>query len=174
MRSRLRKSVSFYKNEVNFVYSDTALTDMFDEFKSGDKGHMAVVKEPVTDGSGDPYLVAVGLITLEDIVEEIIQQEINDETDVIIDNKTKKKRKRERYKKDAEFKMFLGRTHQRVGITPSMSLAILQFLTTSVRPFSPDNVSRRILQKLLNMDVYREFKFKCKGNNKDDTKPDEN
>ena len=164
----------FYKNEVNFVYSDTALTDMFDEFKSGDKGHMAVVQEVNNEGEVDPYLVAVGLITLEDIVEEIIQQEINDETDVIIDNKTKKKRKRERYKKDAEFKMFLGRTHQRVGITPSMSLAILQFLTTSVRPFSPDNVSRRILQKLLNMDVYREFKFKCKGNNKDDIKPDEN
>merc|ERR1719192_382073 len=164
----------FYKNEVNFVYSDTVLTDMFDEFKSGDKGHMAVVQEVNNEGEVDPYLVAVGLITLEDIVEEIIQQEINDETDVIIDNKTKKKRKRERYKKDAEFKMFLGRTHQRVGITPSMSLAILQFLTTSVRPFSPDNVSRRILQKLLNMDVYREFKFKCKGNNKDDTKPDEN
>ena len=163
----------FYKNEVNFVYSDTALTDMFDEFKSGDKGHMAVVQEVINEGDVDPYLVAVGLITLEDIVEEIIQQEINDETDVIIDNKTKKKRKRERYKKDAEFKMFLGRTHQRVGITPSMSLAILQFLTTSVRAFSPENVSRRILQKLLSMDVYREFKFKCKVSSKDE-KPDEN
>merc|ERR1719471_1846245 len=162
MRSRLRKSVSFYKNEVNFVYSDTALTDMFDEFKSGDKGHMAVVQEVNNEGEVDPYLVAVGLITLEDIVEEIIQQEINDETDVIIDNKTKKKRKRERYKKDADFKMFLGKTHHRVAISPSMSLAILQFLTTSVRAFSPEHVSRRIMQRLLNMDVYRELKLSKK------------
>ena len=28
----------FYKNDVNFVYDDTALTDMFNEFKSGEKG----------------------------------------------------------------------------------------------------------------------------------------
>lgn len=34
----------FYKNEVNFVYSDTVLTEMLDEFKSGEKGHMAVVQ----------------------------------------------------------------------------------------------------------------------------------
>ena len=152
----------FYKNEVNFVWSDVILTDMFDEFKSGEKGHMAVVQEPVNEGPGDPYYETVGLITLEDIVEEIIQQEIVDETDVIIDNKTKKKRKRERYKKDADFKMFLGKTHHRVSISPSMSLAILQFLTTSVRAFSPEHVSRRIMQRLLNMDVYREMKLSKK------------
>jgi len=161
----------FYKNEVNFVYDDVILTDMFDEFKSGEKGHMAVVQEVVTAGSGDPYLETVGLITLEDIVEEIIQQEIVDETDVIIDNKTKKKRKRERYKKDADFKMFCGNTQRRVQISPSMSLAILQFLTTTVKAFSPEHVSRRIVQRLLNMDVYRELKISKK---KDDLIIDEN
>ena len=161
----------FYKNEVNFVYSDTILTDMFDEFKSGEKGHMAVVQEVITEGTTDPYMETVGLITLEDIVEEIIQQEIVDETDVIIDNKTKKKRKRERYKKDADFKMFLGKTHHRVQISPSMSLAILQFLTTSVKAFSPEHVSRRIMQRLLNMDVYREMKLAKK---KEDLIADEN
>eukprot|EP00092_Neocalanus_flemingeri_P013844 GFUD01014935.1.p1 GENE.GFUD01014935.1~~GFUD01014935.1.p1 ORF type:complete len:1247 (-),score=280.78 GFUD01014935.1:597-4241(-) len=164
----------FYKNEVNFVYQDNILTDMFDEFKSGDKGHMAVVQEVNNEGDGDPYLETVGLVTIEDIIEEIIQQEIIDETDVIIDNKSKKKRKRERYKKDADFKMFLGsKTHHRVIISPQMSLAILQFLTTSVRAFSQENCSRRILQKLLSMDVYRELKLHSKihkvnnNNNKD-------
>ena len=161
----------FYKNEVNFVYSDTILTDMFDEFKSGEKGHMAVVQEVITEGTTDPYMETVGLITLEDIVEEIIQQEIVDETDVIIDNKTKKKRERERYKKDADFKMFLGKTHHRVQISPSMSLAILQFLTTSVKAFSAEHVSRRIMQRLLNMDVYREMKLAKK---KEDLIADEN
>jgi len=150
----------FYKNDVNFVYQDTILTDMFDEFKSGEKGHMAVVQEVNNEGDCDPYIEAVGLVTIEDIIEEIIQQEIIDETDVVIDNKSKKKRKRERYKKDADFKMFLGtKTHHRVIISPQMSLAILQFLTTSVRAFSPESCSRRILQKLLSMDVYRELKL---------------
>ena len=158
----------FYKNDVNFVYQDTILTDMFDEFKSGEKGHMAVVQKVNNEGSGDPYYETVGLVTIEDIIEEIIQQEIIDETDVVIDNKTKKKRKRERYKKDADFKMFLGtKTHHRVVISAHMSLAILQFLATSVRVFSPEVCSQRILQKLLSMDVYRELKINKgnKGNN---------
>ena len=130
----LEEVCKFYKNDVNFVYQDTILTDMFDEFKSGDKGHMALVQEVNTEGEGDPFYETVGLVTLEDIIEEIIQQEIVDETDVVIDNKTKKKRKRERQIKDAEFKMFLDRkNYQRVIITPQVSLAVYQFLTTWVK-----------------------------------------
>jgi len=159
----LEEVCKFYHNDVNFVYQDTILTDMFDEFKSGEKGHMAMVQEANTEGDGDPYYETVGLLTLEDIIEEIIQQEINDETDVILDNKTKKKRKKERPIKDADFKMFLEtKTKQRLNITPHLSFAILQFLTTSVKAFSGDVISARILQKLLNMDVYREVKLKTK------------
>ena len=91
-KTPIEQVCKYYKNEVNEVYSDVALTDMFDEFKSGEKGHMAVVQDVNDEGEEDPFYESVGLITLEDIVEEIIQQEINDETDVIIDNKTKKKR----------------------------------------------------------------------------------
>jgi len=164
----------FYKNDVNFVYQDTILTDMFDEFKSGEKGHMALVQEANTEGEGDPYYETIGLLTLEDIIEEIIQQEINDETDVILDNKTKKKRKKQRAVKDADFKMFLeSKTKHRVIISPHLSLAILQFLTTSVKAFSPDVISARILQNLLNMDIYREIKLKTKENKKKECEPDD-
>merc|ERR1719458_2302096 len=51
----------FYKNDVNFVYSDTILTDMFDEFKSGEKGHPALVQEVNNDGDADPFYETVGL-----------------------------------------------------------------------------------------------------------------
>merc|ERR1719234_783046 len=147
----------FYQNDVNFVYSDTILTDMFDEFKSGEKGHLALVQEVNTDGDNDPFYETVGLVTLEDIIEEII-----DETDVVIDNKTKKKRKRERFKKDAEVKMFQGVKHA-VSITPHENMAVLQFLTTSIRAFAPENIRQSILKKLLTMDVFREVKVTKEG-----------
>ena len=156
----VKELCKFYKNEPNFVYNDTNLTDMFNEFKAGDKGHMAIVQTTNTEGEGDPYLETVGLVTLEDIIEEIIQSEIVDETDVFVDNKSKKKRK-SRYRRDADLKMIaLKHPQNHVKVSPQVSLAVLQFLTTSVRPFFPENFNLRVLQKLLSMDVYREVKLR--------------
>ena len=54
---------------------------LFNEFKSGVKGHMAFVQDVRNEENSDPWYQTVGLVTLEDIIEEIIQQEIVDETD---------------------------------------------------------------------------------------------
>ena len=151
----------FYSNKPNFVYDDTVLTDMFNEFKTGDKGHMAIVQAINNEGEGDPFHETIGVVTLEDIIEEIVQSEIVDETDIIIDNKSKKKRDSKRQHKEADFSKLFAHKHQHhVTISHHQSLAVLQFLTTSVKAFYPDNFSQRILQKLLNMDVYREIKIK--------------
>merc|ERR1719490_736375 len=109
---------------------------MFNEFKSGEKGHMAFVQEVNASGEGDPFYETVGLVTLEDIIEEIIQQEIVDETDVVVDNRSKKKRRRENFKSGTEGKFWTGTTfHQmfgegskKIAISPQLTLAVFQYL----------------------------------------------
>ena len=117
---------------------------MFNEFKSGEKGHMAFVQEVNTSGEGDPFYETIGLVTLEDIIEEIIQQEIVDETDVVMDNRTKKKRKC-RNKDNAvggNFPIMAGDNVKRVRISPQVTLAVFQYLTTTIEPFKTEFLAK--------------------------------
>ena len=111
---------------------------MFNEFKTGEKGHMAFIQEVNDTGEGDPFYETIGLITLEDIIEEIIQQEIVDETDVVIDNRTKKKRRRENFKGGTEgttFHQMFSEASKKIAISPQLTMAVFQYLTTSIVPF---------------------------------------
>ena len=78
----LKTLCQFYQNACNFVFEDVTLDIIFKEFKEGHKGHMAFVQRVNCEGEGDPFYETVGLCTLEDVIEELIQAEIVDETDV--------------------------------------------------------------------------------------------
>eukprot|EP00090_Calanus_glacialis_P004996 TRINITY_DN13820_c0_g1_i1.p1 TRINITY_DN13820_c0_g1~~TRINITY_DN13820_c0_g1_i1.p1 ORF type:complete len:681 (-),score=142.26 TRINITY_DN13820_c0_g1_i1:81-1958(-) len=149
----LAEICQFYKTPFTFVDKNMPLNKMLDDFKTGENGHLAIVK-------GDEENNAIGLVTLEDIIEEIIQAEIIDETDIVLDNKSKTKRgKKGRFLKEKEFRMFIGTTSNKVDVSPQTSLAVLQFLSTSLAPFHVDNLKTDVLKKMLMLDVFRESKF---------------
>ncbi|CAB1332373.1 unnamed protein product [Coregonus sp. 'balchen'] len=77
----LKTITKFYNHPVHFVFHDTRLDSMLEEFKKG-KSHLAIVQKVNNEGEGDPFYEVLGLVTLEDVIEEIIKSEILDESDL--------------------------------------------------------------------------------------------
>ncbi|KAF9414625.1 hypothetical protein HW555_007554 [Spodoptera exigua] len=155
----LRTLCQYYQNPCNFVFEDITLDVMLKQFKEGHKGHMAFVQR-IEEGDGDPVYETVGLVTLEDVIEEMIQAEIVDETDVISDNRTKKRLTRP-VNKFQDLAAFAGHhEHQRVHVSPQLVLATFQFLSTSVDPFKVDHISETVLRRLLKQDVIQHIKLR--------------
>ena len=147
----LEEICKFYDKPFIKTKSQKPLDKMLEEFRTGERGHLAIVEE------GDDNEV-IGLVTLEDIIEEIIQAEIVDEDDPVIDNKSKKKRFREaRYTKEKEMKMFPGLdpSDKQVEVPPQITLAVFQYLSSSIDKFSPAVMNQAVLKKLLALNVFR-------------------
>uniref|UniRef100_A0A4W5QVS3 Metal transporter n=1 Tax=Hucho hucho TaxID=62062 RepID=A0A4W5QVS3_9TELE len=83
--THLKTITQFYKHPMHCVFNDTKLDAMLEEFKKG-KSHLAIVQRVNNEGEGDPFYEVMGIVTLEDVIEEIIKSEILDETDLYTDN----------------------------------------------------------------------------------------
>lgn len=55
---------------------------MFSSRSLPGKSHLAIVQRVNNEGEGDPFYEVLGLVTLEDVIEEIIKSEILDESDL--------------------------------------------------------------------------------------------
>lgn len=160
----LKVVLDFYSHPLFSVFEDVTLDVMLNEFKKG-KSHMALVRRVIDNGITDPFYELLGVVTLEDIIEELIQAEINDETDVITDNRRKQKRKEVQSKPNyLDFIRYgfnnaeLTENCDRLCISPQLALAALRFLASSVEPFRPDYLSEEILKILMAKNIYFEAK----------------
>ncbi|KOC59188.1 Metal transporter CNNM2 [Habropoda laboriosa] len=163
----LKTLCQFYQNPCNFIFEDVTLDIMFKQFKEGHKGHMAFVQRVNNEGEGDPFYEVIGLVTLEDVIEELIQAEIMDETDVFTDNKTK--RRRQAKHKIQDFTVFAEKKeNQRIHISPQLTLAMFQYLSTTVDAFKPDTISETILRRLLKQDIIYHIKVKSREKARND------
>uniref|UniRef100_A0A8C0ISJ3 Metal transporter n=1 Tax=Chelonoidis abingdonii TaxID=106734 RepID=A0A8C0ISJ3_CHEAB len=153
----------FYNHPLHFVFNDTKLDAVLEEFKRG-KSHLAIVQKVNNEGEGDPFYEAIGLVTLEDVIEEIIRSEILDESDDYKENKVRKRPAPmgtllEHRKED--FSLFKGSDNEhKVKISPQLLLATQRFLSREVDLFSPARVSEKVLLHLLkHPSVNQEVKF---------------
>ncbi|XP_005400739.2 PREDICTED: metal transporter CNNM4 isoform X3 [Chinchilla lanigera] len=154
----LKTITRFYNHPVHFVFHDTKLDAMLEEFKKG-KSHLAIVQKVNNEGEGDPFYEVLGLVTLEDVIEEIIKCEILDESDMYTDNRSRKRVSSNKNKRD--FSAFKDADNElKVKISPQLLLAAHRFLSTEVPQFSPSLMSEKILLRLLKYpDVIQELKF---------------
>uniref|UniRef100_T1IIQ4 CNNM transmembrane domain-containing protein n=1 Tax=Strigamia maritima TaxID=126957 RepID=T1IIQ4_STRMM len=154
----LKTLCQFYNHPTNYVFEDTTLDIMLNEFKKG-RSHMAFVQQVNSEGEGDPFYEVVGVVTLEDVIEEIIQSEIIDETDVLTDNRKKEKRKEMLVKQD--FTIFAQQSHSQIQISPQLALATFQYLAT-MEAFREDSISEIILRRLMKQDIIFHIRIKNK------------
>ncbi|KAK2823329.1 hypothetical protein Q7C36_019929 [Tachysurus vachellii] len=153
----LKTVTKFYNHPVHFVFHDTKLDAMLEEFKKG-KSHLAIVQRVNNEGDGDPFYEVLGLVTLEDVIEEIIKSEILDESDLYTDNRNRKKVDPNKNKRD--FSAFIHESESKVKISPQLLLAAHRFLATEVILFNPLQISDKILLRILkHPDVIQDLRF---------------
>ncbi|EQC36146.1 hypothetical protein SDRG_06262 [Saprolegnia diclina VS20] len=73
--------VHIFGRGIHRVWPDTNLGDLLKAFKMG-HSRLALVQDVNNAGDGDPFLEAVGVVSLEDVIEEILQDTFRSEGDV--------------------------------------------------------------------------------------------
>ena len=148
----IRTLLEFYNHEPVVVDAKTPVSQVLTSFKEG-KSHLALVKQCFGGDDCDPVWEMVGVVTLEDVIEEILQSEIVDETDTLSDNRQKKRRKCIGAKDFTDFSKIGGGKESGV-ISPQMALAAYQFLSCAIPAFQESQLSAETLRKLMAQKIY--------------------
>lgn len=152
----LRAVMDYFKHPLLKCKLEDNLENMFDKFRKG--SHMAFVYKNAKDINADEEIVeAVGILTMEDIIEELVQSEIMDEAD------TKREKRRRRAKQfltgklanvslsNDNLNIFVTEVDQtnKPVISSQIRKALFYFLASSVKPFSGEFLNPRLLETFL-------------------------
>ncbi|TPP55707.1 Metal transporter CNNM4 [Fasciola gigantica] len=146
----------FYNRTFAEINESTSLFDILRIFKKG-SSHIAIVTKLTTvENKEIGKKVSVGVVTLEDVIEEILQEEIIDETDVLVNNEGTDQRR------DMGIHTGLYATINRKTtsrLNPQLKLASLRHLTTNIKSFQPQYVHLYVLQSFLNGAIMKEYDY---------------
>lgn len=81
---KLGNFIQIFTRKVETFWRNTRLVDCLNTFKKGGT-HMGLVRKTEFLDDKNPAFTILGVLTLEDVMEEILQEEIVDETDVYVD-----------------------------------------------------------------------------------------
>mmetsp|Transcript_10170 Transcript_10170/g.21310 ORF Transcript_10170/g.21310 Transcript_10170/m.21310 type:complete len:735 (+) Transcript_10170:211-2415(+) len=143
----VRSLLTFFGRDLLEVFEDSTLGFMLNRFRTG-RGHMALVKRLVNNTAGDPFYKTVGVVTLEDVIEELIGAEIVDETDVFQDNISRKRVDRKGRRIDpAILKLFDNDARAKERLTKNERRAVATFLLHNTDEF--ESVREQVIRRLL-------------------------
>ncbi|XP_066960782.1 unextended protein-like [Macrobrachium rosenbergii] len=128
----LRTICHVRQHPLNFVSADTTLDVMFRNFKKGSKGHMAFVLSDKTRPDGSSYADVVGILTLNDVIKEVLHGQIVHEP-LMTDHYDYTE-----FSKESD-----------TSIHPQLQVAALQYLHASVEPFKDGRLSEDIIKSLI-------------------------
>ena len=158
-------AVQLFSRQVGRCYPDTKLNDVLKDFKSGES-HMSIVCDVNNKGDGDPYYEMVGVVTMEDIIEEILQTEIVDETDVYVHMEYGDKVERDSF----DFaRLRLLDTTMTHSMSKSELKAVSVHLSANVEAFKNPKLTGDAMMWMLNNSTVLDIKFEP-GTNKDKSK----
>lgn len=138
----------FFNRTVLLVFDHTPLNEMLNIFKQGG-GHMAIVRQNDTgDDDHDAMASVLGIVTLEDLIEELIGQDIVDETDVYTDNISKQRVRRIRSIDPEVLRMFDSK-HDEELLTDKEVLVVASYLSNNTQEFAENKIKVPVLQEML-------------------------
>lgn len=140
----IRTVLSFFNRNLLTVTEDTPLNKMLNIFCQGG-AHMAIVHKEQSDNDGP---VTFGVVTLEDLIEALIGQDIVDETDVYTNNLSKQRVKRVRSIDPEVLRMFDSKHYDEV-LSENEVLAVASYLSSNTFEFSETCVRIDILRRML-------------------------
>jgi len=150
-RTSLKTIVNFYKHSLITIEDDVQLDVLLSKFIR-QRSHLILVQRVCDPDDGkDRYFELVGIVTLEDVIEEIIGSEINDEDDEVLDNKTKFKIGSSKNQMTRLFPQEIeGDELSAMLISDQMAMAAITFLAGNVeRYFGLDLLPRNTLGLLV-------------------------
>lgn len=156
----IKTVLSFFNRTMFSVLDDTRLNKMLNLFCQGG-GHMAIVRKKHNEqplqqeehsSQEQPPQVStpetIGIVTLEDLIEELIGQDIVDETDVYKNNMSKQRVKRLRSIDPDVLKMF-DSTHDEEILSEKEVRVVASYLSSNVEEFSDSVIKLDILSEML-------------------------